>query len=184
MKDNWIQENKVNFITKLAEHVLKSNYFEFNKQLYHQTQSNAMGTRMAPNYAIIFMHKLETETLKEAWVKPQIWKRFVDNIFIIWTQGQDKLIEFLEYINNLHSTITCTLEQSLTQMAFLDTLIYKDGCKPGVKVYHKATNDNQYLQYTSAHQKSHKTVFIIVYLLETDNFLQKILILKQRPNES
>ena len=33
----------------------------------------AMGTRMAPNYAIIFMHSVEQEILKNSKLKPRIW---------------------------------------------------------------------------------------------------------------
>ena len=35
-----------------------------------------MGTRMAPNYAIIFMHKIETELLQKSTLKPSFFKRF------------------------------------------------------------------------------------------------------------
>ena len=44
-----------------------------------------MGTKMAPAYANLFMGKLEKK-LKELG-KPNIllWKRFIDDIFILWT---------------------------------------------------------------------------------------------------
>ena len=44
------------FISNLTYQVLTKNYFNFNDQLFEQKQGTAMGTRMAPNYAIIFMH--------------------------------------------------------------------------------------------------------------------------------
>ena len=46
------------FICNLAHQVLTKNYFIFNRQIYIQKQGTAMGTRMAPKYAIIFMHYL------------------------------------------------------------------------------------------------------------------------------
>ena len=58
-----------------------------------------MGTRMAPNYAIIFMHSVEEEILKHANLKPRIWRRFIDDVFIVWSHGKEKLEEFLDYIN-------------------------------------------------------------------------------------
>ena len=47
-----------------------------------------MGTKMAPAYANLFMGKLE-EKLKQIG-KPRIliWKRFIDDIFIIWTGSE------------------------------------------------------------------------------------------------
>ena len=57
MIENNISQQRAQFIKILGTLVLKNNYFEFNGY-------NSMGTRIAPNYAIIFMHKIETELLK------------------------------------------------------------------------------------------------------------------------
>ena len=51
------------FISNLTHQVHTKNYFNFNGKLYEQIQGTTMGTRMAPNYAIIFMHYLETNLL-------------------------------------------------------------------------------------------------------------------------
>ena len=51
------------FISNLAHQVLTKNYFSLSGRLYEQIQGTAMGTRMAPNYVIIFMHYLETNFL-------------------------------------------------------------------------------------------------------------------------
>ena len=50
------------FIT-LFNFILKHNYFLFNNQHYLQIQGTAMGTRMAPSYANIFMASLEQQML-------------------------------------------------------------------------------------------------------------------------
>ena len=42
-------------ICRLAYQVLTKNYFTFNNSLYIQIQGTAMGTRIAPAYANIFM---------------------------------------------------------------------------------------------------------------------------------
>ena len=57
MLQNNISHKRTEFIKKLGNLVLKHNYIEFKGQLFLQQQGTAMGTRMAPNYAIIFMHK-------------------------------------------------------------------------------------------------------------------------------
>ncbi|XP_053372926.1 uncharacterized protein LOC128546436 [Mercenaria mercenaria] len=41
----------------------------------------AMGTRMAPTYASLFMGKLESDFLANTTVKPSLWLRFLDDIF-------------------------------------------------------------------------------------------------------
>ena len=60
MIENNISQQRAQFIKILGTLVLKNNYFEFNGEIYLQQQGTAMGTRMASNYAIIFMHKIET----------------------------------------------------------------------------------------------------------------------------
>ena len=69
------------FICNLAHQVLTKNYFTFNGQMYIQKQGTAVGTRMAPNYAIIFMHYLESNLLNKSTLKPKTWLRFIDDIF-------------------------------------------------------------------------------------------------------
>ena len=46
-------------ISKLIFFILKNNFFTFNGNFFHQIKGTAMGTKMAPSYANIFMHKLE-----------------------------------------------------------------------------------------------------------------------------
>ena len=158
---SWLIENGTNqekseFIGTLAKLVLTSNYFTFNGKMYLQKQGTAMGTRMAPNYAIIFMNSVEQEILKNSKLKPMIWRRFIDDVFIIWIHGKDKLEDFLDYINKAHETIKFTAEYSMTEVAFLDTLVYKLNGNLATRVYHKKTDDKMYLHYNSAHPKSQK----------------------------
>ena len=78
------------------------------------------------------------------------------DIFIIWTQGKDKSEDFLDCINRVHETINFTAEYSTTEVAFLDTLVYKLNGNLATKVYHKKTDDKMYLHYSSAHPRSQK----------------------------
>ena len=72
LKENGTNQEKSEFIGTLAKLVLTSNYFTFNRKMYLQKQGTAMGTRMAPNYATIFMHSVEQEMLKKSKFKPMI----------------------------------------------------------------------------------------------------------------
>ena len=87
---SWLIENGTNsekaaFIGTLTKLVLTSSYFTFNGKIYLQKQGTAMGTRMVPNYVIIFMHSVEKEILQNSKLKPRIWYHFIDDVFIIWT---------------------------------------------------------------------------------------------------
>ena len=158
---NWMLQNNIShkrteFIETLGNLVLKHNYFEFNGQLYLQQQGTAMGTRIAPNYAIIFMHKIETELLQKIPLKLSFFKRFIDDIFLIWPHGEDTLQDFLTMVNNYCNTIVkFTEEHSQHEIPFLDTLVYKENGKLLARVYHKKYQ-KQHLHYRSSHPKNLK----------------------------
>ena len=78
------QETPTNLIVDLAELVLRNNNFEFDGKHYLQTLGTAIGTKMAPAYANIFMDRLEQTLLREAQIKPYLWLRYIDDIFMVW----------------------------------------------------------------------------------------------------
>ena len=55
--------------------------------------------------------------------QPYIWIRYIDKMFLIWTQGENKFIEFLNKLNSFHPTIKFVSSQEIN---FLDTTIYID----------------------------------------------------------
>jgi hypothetical protein len=55
--------NKINFILRLLKWILDNNYLEYRGKLFRQTNGTAMGTPVAPLYAIIFMGYLEQKHL-------------------------------------------------------------------------------------------------------------------------
>ena len=96
------------------------NVLEFNNTFYIQTHGTAMGTRMAPSYANIFLAKFETDVLTHAPHQPHTWWRFVNDIFMIWTHTENELSTFVTYLNNIHSSIIFTSSYSATSTSFLD----------------------------------------------------------------
>ena len=53
------------WLKKISELILYKNAFRFNDKLYIQKQGTAMGTKMAPSYANIFMGTLESRIISE-----------------------------------------------------------------------------------------------------------------------
>ena len=72
-----------NDLVKLAEFVLKNNFFEFNNEIKQQISGTAIGTKFAPPYACIYMDKTETDFLKMQEIQPFVWLKYIDNIFFI-----------------------------------------------------------------------------------------------------
>ena len=127
--------------------------FTFNGDHYLQTGGTAMGTSVAPNYANLFMDRFKTKALKGFPLKPLTCKRFIDDIFMVWTQGEESLKTFIDYLNSLHETIKFTHEMSYSQIVFLDTTVKFDR---GLitTLYNKPTDTYLYLEHSSAHPQS------------------------------
>ena len=144
----------------LLEIVLKCNVFEFNGTAYKQIQGTAMGTKMAPSYANIFMDDVEQEFLSRQPTRPHLWLRYIDDILCIWpSSNREELMGFLEALNSFHPTLRFTWAISDTQVDFLDITLYKGSrfLTTGLldmKTYFKPTNTFQYLEYSSAHPHS------------------------------
>ena len=111
-----------------------------------------MDTALAPNYANLFMDRFETKALANFPQKPLIWKRFIGDVFLIWTHGEDSFKEFVNYLNSLHQTIKFTSESSTERMNFLDTTVKLDKDRNLITtLYNKPTDTHLFLDYTSAH---------------------------------
>ena len=60
-------------LIKLAEYVLKNNNFEHNLSFYNQLRRTAIGTKMDPSYAIIFLGDLEERFFNNCDISPRVW---------------------------------------------------------------------------------------------------------------
>ena len=114
-------------ICKLANIVLKNNYFELGKDVYHQILWTAIRTKFAPHYANIYMAASEEEIFEKSHFQPYIWLRYLDYIFCIWTEGLGHLKELFGFLNNSHPSIKFTMDYSQKQMIFLGLLLSKNG---------------------------------------------------------
>ena len=97
----------------LFETTLKNNNISFMDRHFLQLVGTAMGTKAAPPYAKFFMGSHE-ETIWEAfiWAIP-FWKRFIDDIFLIFLGTTKQLQSMKDFMNNLHPTIKFTFEHSI-----------------------------------------------------------------------
>ena len=60
----------------------------------YNVHETALGTHMAPSYANVFMGKLESSLLQKVSMKPDIWWRYIDDVFAIWLHGEQNLTFF------------------------------------------------------------------------------------------
>ena len=154
-------------ICDLIRMILGMNNFSFNDQHFLQILGTAMGTRMAPSYANLFMGKLEKEALKNAPFKPNVWWRFIDDIFMVWPEGEDNLKTFIHYLNSIHPTIKFTHEysNSLHQtLTFLDVQVHLNNKQFQTDLHTKPTDKHQYLLKTSCHPAPFRSALPYTYV--------------------
>ena len=142
---------KGEMLAEMVELVLTSNVFEFNDQYYIQTSGTAMGTRMAPALANIFMSHFEQHHLKQAPMQPLLWKRYIDDILAIFVCTDKELRNFHEWLNSLHPTIKFTMETNDKGITFLDTFISIQDNRFRIRPHTKKTDTKQYIHPRSCH---------------------------------
>jgi hypothetical protein len=131
--------------------VFKKNNFTFNGDHYLQINGTAMGTKMAPSYAKIFMGKFEKQLLESSIERLLSWYRFIDDVDMKWTQSDAELQSFLSRANNLHPSIKFTGEISNSTISFLDTSSSLSEGELSTDLYSKPTDTKQYLLPSSCH---------------------------------
>ena len=75
-------------LVKMAEFVLKKNFFEFNSEFKQQVSGTANGTKFAPSYMrASSWASFEISFLEKQQFQPLVWLRYIDDIFFTWTHG-------------------------------------------------------------------------------------------------
>ena len=144
-----------NTLLKVVDHVLKNNVFKFDSEIFQQTFGTAMGTPLAPAVANIFMSWLEENMLASSPVNVplSLWKRFIDDVFLLWTSTEEDLNKFVAHINGFHKTIKFTVSSSTTSMPFLDMEISLSQGYLKTDLYCKPTDTHGYLHPRSCHPR-------------------------------
>ena len=151
----------IEIIEEMLNIVLKNNVMEFNGEFFLQLQGTAMGTKMAPAYANLFMGSLEPKLQSLGRGHIHVWRRFIDDIFLIWIGSHEQLTNYIKQINSIHPTIKFTYEKSDRELTFLDVVVYKGPTFNethilDTKTHIKPTNKQLYVHRTSYHPNSVK----------------------------
>ena len=136
--------------------VLKFNNFQFDGKDYLQVGGTAMGTKVAPSLATVYMADFEEKHIYTYDPPPDFFIRFLDDCLIGWSHGREKFDEFVAYLNRCHKSIKFTAEVSEMSVPFLDLNIHLDGGRIWTDLYCKPTDSHNYLHFDSAHPEHNK----------------------------
>ena len=82
----------VDTIVQLLRFCVKSTEFKFDGTHYKQLDGVAMGSPVSPVLADLFMEELEEQAFeKVGWAPPCLWKRFVDDIILIFQKVEGRV---------------------------------------------------------------------------------------------
>ena len=137
-------------LMKLLEVSTSNQLFQFNGQLYEQTDGVAMGSPLGPLTANVFMCHLEEQlTTNLADNFPTLYMRYVDDTLVSMPDVPSAQ-HFLETLNNLHANLNFTMELPCdNKISFIGFEIVKNGTILETRVYRKPTNTGLLLHYQS-----------------------------------
>ena len=151
-----------NIVSTFLQYILQANVFEFDRKIFLQKHGTAMGTKVAPCFANLFMSGLESVFLeKESRFLPEPlrWKRYIDDIWLTWPYGEESLLAFLNRLNKFNKHIKFTWDYSTQEAVYLDVKVFKGErfARSGIldtQTYFKPTNAFTYVHASSAHHPS------------------------------
>jgi hypothetical protein len=144
-----------NTLLRLTELVLRLNSFEFNGEFFNQISGVAMGTKMGPSYACLFMGHFE-HIVKTTYdhVLPEYYRRYIDDGIGITDMSDVDLTRYFTFISNLHPSINFESHVSDVSVNFLDIQLSLHSEGLSTSVFYKPTDSHSYLLYSSSHPRS------------------------------
>ncbi|BHF64246.1 hypothetical protein SprV_0200724700 [Sparganum proliferum] len=136
-------------VLQLLKFCLRTN-FTFDGTIYEQVK----GSPISGFIAEADLQRLETLVFQHH--RPKFWARYVDDTLVVIER--DQLLTFKGHLNAVFTDIHFTMEEEENnQLAFLDVLVCRKDCGGlKTKVFRKATNTMQVLNFNIDHPISHK----------------------------
>lgn len=148
--DDLDPSGSVGFLTAFA---IRNGYVQYDGQIYKQKKGIAMGLNSAVTLANLYLAR-QIDPIIRAWKQVHFFRRYIDDIFLIWKGSLAQWDNFKSTIANTDRDILIEwTNPSRTQIDFLDVNIYR--CPVTLKfitsVYQKPLNKYTYISEKSCH---------------------------------
>ena len=155
-------------LTHLLELATTNQLFQFDGQLYKQTDGVAMSSPLGPLMANVSMCHPEDKLARDGLVT-SLYKRYVDDT-LARMSNSDAAADFLTTLNGLHPSLKFTMELPADNMIpFIGIEIIKNGTEHEIRVYRKPTNTGL-LSHSQSHvDKRSKTGLLKTMLHRAHN---------------
>lgn len=144
-------------IMDLLQIALCNNYFLYKDTFYLQVKGVSMGAWFAPNFAILYVHSLDTTHILSP-TNPfltliRLWRRYIDNILLLWHGTRANLLLFITWLNNCQPHLMFTSDARPNDLFFLDLTLHAEDGSIGPALFRKPTERNTLLLYSSYHPR-------------------------------
>uniref|UniRef100_A0A7I4YC46 Reverse transcriptase domain-containing protein n=1 Tax=Haemonchus contortus TaxID=6289 RepID=A0A7I4YC46_HAECO len=138
----------VSHVMTLVKECLDCSIFRWSGQYFRQVRGLAMGQRLAPVLAIVYMSKIERPVLDR---RPVLYFRYVDDCFVACST-QKEMDRCFELLNTQAENIRFTREKPIdTWLPFLNMQVQLERGFLRTKWYRKPTSKNILVHFRSAH---------------------------------
>ena len=135
-------------LIELLNAATKNQLFQFNGNLYEQTDSVAIGSPLCPLLANVFMCSIEGKLDKDGKL-PSYYRQRVDDTFTIMPDIASAGV-FLDTLNHCHPSAKFTMEvERNASLPFIGVELLNLAPRIKTKVYIKSTNTGLLLHYQS-----------------------------------
>jgi hypothetical protein len=119
-----------------------------DNKIYRQTNGVAMGSPLGPTFAEYYMCEIENRVLSDELNKPELYCRYVDDIFVVVRDEEQLMNLRMAFEMNSDLKFTYELGQNRT-LPFLDILVQAKNNSYVTKVYRKPTDVGRVLNADS-----------------------------------
>lgn len=131
---------------------MEHTYFYYGGEYYLQCTGVAMGAKLAPSLANLFMALWENYFSFSCGDSHLLfWHGYIDDAFFLWKGDVESLHSFMRYINYKLWGIRFTYKFSTSSVCFLDLVIFKEQDKLLTKTHFKSTDRNGFILLESCH---------------------------------
>jgi len=138
---------------------MEQNYFQYNKQSYKPQRGIAMGSPLSGYLAEIYIQEIEETDVKH-WLESKeiiYYKRYVDDIFILYNQSKTNEIQVLDKINKINKHLQTKLNTEKEEKTqFLDLTVSRKKHNMSIDIYRKPTETDTTINYHSNHPLEQK----------------------------
>ena len=129
-----------------------------------------MGSPVSVVVANLFMDDLEEKALQSFPHGVKVWKRYVDDTFVLVKQQQVDAVH--DHLNRQASGVSFTVEKERDGvLPFLDIEVKRaDNGSVGTAVFRKVTHTDKYLDFNSHHSRQHKESVVRSLVKRGDTF--------------